>query len=1084
MKTLDTFFSLSVEGIHVSVSLSSKLKLKQQQPLKQTTFPIIFSFFVCKSNCRAFAGMKSKTRLDSAVFQLTPTRTRCDLYIIANGKKEKIASGLLNPFIAHLKAAQDQIAEGGYSVLLAPEAGSNATWFTKCTVESFVRFVSTPEILERVYTIESEILQIEEAVAIQGNNDISIKDQYVKPVASNEGNKPACDVDDEEKAIVLYKPGAHELISPSTKERNSKVQLINVLETRKTVLKKEQGMAFARAVAAGFEIEHVANLLSFAECFGASRLMSGCLRFMDLWKQKHESGQWVEIEAQEAMPDCSASGIVLSSMTNESSAKARGGDAISETAGSNTSSAGGEQQYHGGKHPGFPPWGMHSSPQGSVPVYQAYPLPYYQHYPGFYAPPPPPYPSSSLEDPSHFQKIYTNTESEAVNEEESSEQRKNTGKKKSGRVVIRNINFINSKTQTSSESASSDTDTETGDYTQQQKRSLRSPKRKGNRKDSESGTLNGKETDGGHWDAFQTYLLKSATEGDREDMFAMEKDPKTKRRQTTMAEYDPLLAHAKQHNDDGEGRMQSYDTGGRKIVYRSANDGDFIMAGRREETNVRDGKGFEEANLDKRHGSQHDEAVMVSLRSTSGVNDYNITSGLKMFDLPENKSNKPPHVKYEPDALSLMPERDVENIGYDPAIDYEMQLAAPHEKTSKQAKKGSKSSAEKHQLSKPNQGMVRKGRPLKVNTNKNTLEDARARADNLRSYKADLQKMKKEQQDAEQKRLEALKMERQKRISARTTNSSIKQLPSSSSSSKLSTISHMRGSTKFTDSEPGSSSPLQRSKIRPTSIDKSKKPSTSSSSSKLIDRNLSAAGNRMTRSLSSMPDTKKETSSVSTPTDSYQASSSMTRTRRLSEPKRLNNTPHTTNTKTRSAESVSKPRTSNGPTETKKISEAIYQSKAAELKITTSSNLTSQKVKVMVKPPVTTTSQVAKQNLNNRLSDANDNPVIDKTVVMVEHNKQPSSITTKELNSNHRTGVPLPMYTVDKGTISVHPQKHPATSSEVVCVEEEGGKKYEAPYARVSSFEDQSTRNSEYAKANAIKFGGNGSEKAYDSDDF
>ncbi|KAJ0491147.1 hypothetical protein HanRHA438_Chr12g0576331 [Helianthus annuus] len=272
--------------------------------------------------------------LDSAVFQLTPTRTRCDLYIIANGKKEKIASGLLNPFIAaHLKTAQDQIAEGGYSVLLAPQAGSNATWFT------LQSFVSTPEILERVYTIESEILQI--------------KDQYIKPASSNEGNKPAGDVNEEEKAIVLYTPDAPELPSPSTKERNSKAQLINVLETRKTVLKKEQGMAFARAVAAGFEIENVANLLSFAECFGASRLMSGCLRFMNLWKQKHESGQWVEIEAEDAMSDCTASAIVHS-----------------ETA-VFTLEAVSNNIIHGGQHPGFPPWGMHSSPQGDVrvPVY-------------------------------------------------------------------------------------------------------------------------------------------------------------------------------------------------------------------------------------------------------------------------------------------------------------------------------------------------------------------------------------------------------------------------------------------------------------------------------------------------------------------------------------------------------------------------------------------------------------------------------------------------------------------------------------------------------------------------------------------
>lgn len=38
----------------------------------------------------------------------------------------------------------------------------------------FVRFVSTPEVLERVYTLESEILQIEEAISIQSNKEISI----------------------------------------------------------------------------------------------------------------------------------------------------------------------------------------------------------------------------------------------------------------------------------------------------------------------------------------------------------------------------------------------------------------------------------------------------------------------------------------------------------------------------------------------------------------------------------------------------------------------------------------------------------------------------------------------------------------------------------------------------------------------------------------------------------------------------------------------------------------------------------------------------------------------------------------------
>ncbi|KAL0366897.1 UNVERIFIED_CONTAM: COP1-interacting protein 7 [Sesamum radiatum] len=271
--------------------------------------------------------MKQSTRLSSAVFQLTPTRTRCDLIIIANDKKEKIASGLLNPFLAHLKTAQDQIAKGGYSILLEPETGSDATWFTKATLERFVRFVSTPEILERVYTIETEILQIEEAMAMQRRNDIGqsiVENHQIRPQGGSEGDKSVPHAN-EEKAIVLYTPGAPapEANGSRLQEGNSKVQLLKVLDTRKAVLQKEQGMAFARAVAAGFDIDHMEALVSFAECFGAMRLMEACSRFMDLWNSKHETGQWLDIEASGALSNQSdftamnASCTILSDTPNK-----------------------------------------------------------------------------------------------------------------------------------------------------------------------------------------------------------------------------------------------------------------------------------------------------------------------------------------------------------------------------------------------------------------------------------------------------------------------------------------------------------------------------------------------------------------------------------------------------------------------------------------------------------------------------------------------------------------------------------------------------------------------------------------------
>lgn len=57
------------------------------------------------------------------------------MIISANGRSEKIASGLLNPFLAHLKIAQEQMARGGYSIILEPDPRSDRTWFTKGTME-------------------------------------------------------------------------------------------------------------------------------------------------------------------------------------------------------------------------------------------------------------------------------------------------------------------------------------------------------------------------------------------------------------------------------------------------------------------------------------------------------------------------------------------------------------------------------------------------------------------------------------------------------------------------------------------------------------------------------------------------------------------------------------------------------------------------------------------------------------------------------------------------------------------------------------------------------------------------------------
>lgn len=52
----------------------------------------------------------------------------------------------------------------------------------------------------------------------------------------------------------------------------NRIRLQRVLETRKAMLHKEQAMAYARALVAGFDLYYIDHLISFADAFGASRL--------------------------------------------------------------------------------------------------------------------------------------------------------------------------------------------------------------------------------------------------------------------------------------------------------------------------------------------------------------------------------------------------------------------------------------------------------------------------------------------------------------------------------------------------------------------------------------------------------------------------------------------------------------------------------------------------------------------------------------------------------------------------------------------------------------------------------------------
>ncbi|GLU23049.1 hypothetical protein SLE2022_390810 [Rubroshorea leprosula] len=243
----------------------------------------------------------SRTHLDRALFQLTPTRTRFDLVLFYKGKNEKLASGLFEPFISHLKVARDEISVGGYSISLQPPV-PNAHWFTKATFERFVRFVSTPAVLERFVSLEREILQIEKSVLANEVSETNLGGRQEEVHGSSDSSKLKGELDRKDETLP---------------EENSKTQLHQLLETRKTLLRKEQAMAYARGLVAGFAMENMDDLISFAEAFGASRLREACFNFIELCKKKHADHLWMEELA--AVKACSSaefsllgtSGIVL-----------------------------------------------------------------------------------------------------------------------------------------------------------------------------------------------------------------------------------------------------------------------------------------------------------------------------------------------------------------------------------------------------------------------------------------------------------------------------------------------------------------------------------------------------------------------------------------------------------------------------------------------------------------------------------------------------------------------------------------------------------------------------------------------------
>ncbi|XP_033148062.1 COP1-interacting protein 7 isoform X2 [Brassica rapa] len=203
--------------------------------------------------------MRPAIPLDYALFQLSPKRSRCELFVSTAGNTEKIASGLVKPFVAHLKVAEEQVAREAQSIRLQVESSKNAgTWFTKATLERFVRFVSTPEVLELVSALDEEMSQLEAARKIYG-----------------EGTGD-------------HRPGAKDGTETTPAADVTKKELLRAIDLRLAAVRQDLETACNRASAAGFNPVTVPELTQFADRFGASRLNDACTKFIAVCQRRPE----------------------------------------------------------------------------------------------------------------------------------------------------------------------------------------------------------------------------------------------------------------------------------------------------------------------------------------------------------------------------------------------------------------------------------------------------------------------------------------------------------------------------------------------------------------------------------------------------------------------------------------------------------------------------------------------------------------------------------------------------------------------------------------------------------------------------
>jgi hypothetical protein len=315
----------------------------------------------------------------------------------------------------------------------------------------------------------------------------------------------------------------------------------------------------------------------------------------------------------------------------------------------------------------------------------------------------------------------------------------------------------------------------------------------------------GQDGDQGNWNVFQSFLLRAdeKTRDSDADLFASEnKSPPARKKESTSIDDSILLterdsAGANECNtvgfniENGRTRPRQMLSGdelmmsgqgsgvasdgikkieGGDVRYRRGASDDFMIYGQEKSTDrgssldpLAEAQYKNPTLVGKNAHSMADESFMIPLRFNSDDNlgpesrtaiDIDVELPSTVQKISDAKAGG--QLFYEPDEL--MPERGCENIsfGYDPAMDYSQMQSQPatmvedspvEEAALTNADEVKKPEKDKRiRSSQESLDKRRKDASMRrLSSSKGPMTDAQKRAQNLRAYKADLQKAKKEQ---------------------------------------------------------------------------------------------------------------------------------------------------------------------------------------------------------------------------------------------------------------------------------------------------------------------------------------------------